>query len=955
MSSAPDVALPPDNPRRDSFGRPRVYLEDDCPIEEIGIECGRETSVGLHPPPHRLHVWWARRPLTISRAAVLGSLLPAGFDRNEFLRLNGILGDPVADRKRIDEANRTQTHLASGFSYKRAFSSEIPGSSTALMKGAFLETWGTESPSVLDSFAGGASIPFEGYRMGCQVVLNELNPVASVIERATLEYPARFGAGLGMDIESWGNRIASDVQRRLSQFFPKGEGEEIFAYIWVRTVTSPSCELTIPLSPNWWLDVENELGLQPIVPAAGEGNKCTFQVASKSGEFDPEVGSIKRGIAVCPRCRNPLDDQHLRTQALAGKMGHQLAGIGFKLIGRKGRMFRPPSEGDLSGVLGAEEELRRDSPRFQAHGLIPDEAVPEGNKTSGYLLNRGMTRWSLLFSPRQLLVHLVTLEAILKQPWKEVKDPKRREALRVYMALALDKSVDYNCLQSRYESTRQIVKGKFGRHDFAFVWSYGEIDGGGHLFRWCTDQVKDAYIDLVRLMPPQAAPLPTFLQGDARRLTSLATGSVAAVVIDPPYHDNVMYAELADFFYVWEKRSLGDVFPDVFRAELTDKDDEAVANAARFKSAHRGKARELAALDYEAKMAAAFAECWRVLRDDGVLTVMFTHKRVDAWDTLSSALFGAGFEITASWPVHTESQHSLHQAKKNSASSTILLVCRKRPVQAATAWWEDLQEPLDRLVLARAQSYSEKGLRGQDVFIACFGPALQVISEHWPVRTKDGKTIRPDEALDRAREAVLDWFLDHIAEGKGRTLDSQTRFYVLAWHIFGAREFPFDEARKLALSLHVDLEQLTAHRVLEKKGQDVRLLKPAERVRARGLTIDSKSFDWDLDYVQAAIESYDQGKSLELSRFHTRTGALARESYRAAVGLMLDVLPRTAEVVEYELLDQMWQSSMQGQIPRTVRLTDPTGEKQRRLEAFTEDKSADSTAGEDAEDGGEER
>jgi adenine-specific DNA methylase len=378
------------------------------------------------------------------------------------------------------------------------------------------------------------------------------------------------------------------------------------------------------------------------------------------------------------------------------------------------------------------------------------------------------------------------------------------------------------------------------------------------------------------------------------------------------------------------KRGLGDVFPELFSSELTDKNLEAVANVSRFRGSSTS-ASKLAARDYEAKMLASFKEMHRVLKDEGVLNIMFTHKKVEAWDTLSHALLDAGFIITASWPIHTESEHSLHQAKKNAAASTILLVCRKRPTEARTSWWEDIQPSLDEVVRRKAEEFASSGLRGQDTFIACFGPALQVISESWPVKKRDGTEIRPDEALDRARYVVSQWFMERIAEGRAEALDPATRYYILAWFLFNAREFPFDEGRKLGLSLNVEVEDLIRKKVLSKKGNYVKFMKPKERMSAKGLDPSAKSYDNVIDYVQAAMCAYEAGQTPELTRFHVRTGALAKQGYKEAIEYLLDVLPRAKEVVEYDILDKMWESNYRDSIKRKVRNTDPTGEKQSRL------------------------
>lgn len=917
--------------------RPRVYLEEDCPVAELSVESQRERGASSALPPlYFLHVWWARRPLTVSRASVLGSLLPAGYPREDFLELMGIPKgkNPVAEKERINAANKRGEKLEVGFSYKRGFSNTVPERAIEKMRAALIATWGIEQPTVLDSFAGGGSIPFEAYRMGLDVILNELNPVASVIERATIEYPAKFGPELAKDIETWGNRIAAEVEKDLAKCFPKQPGEEIFAYIWVRTVVCPQCELQVPLAPNWWLDKTNKLGYQLEAPQRGQGNTCAFRIRQKSSTFNPDKGTAASGASTCPRCATPIEGEHIKKEAQQNRMGHQLAVIGFKVEGKNGRFFREVTQEDLAGIVRAEEILAKRLPAWEQSGLLPTEEIDAiSNYDRGHRLY-GVSMWRDFFSPRQLLVHLVTLDAIQRQNWDEVKEAKRREALKTYMALIVSKGLDWNSISTTWHPSRVVAGHTFQKHNFQMKWSYCEMDGSLNLMQFCVNQILDSYKGLATLAS-QAQPgaRARYFVGDAAHL-DLGDKSIMTVSVDPPYYDNVMYAELADFFYVWMKRSLANEFPQLFSRELSDKDVETVANLARFRESGRKKARSLADEDYTAKMLAAFREVHRVLRDDGVLTIMFTHKRVDAWDSLGRALVEAGFEITATWPVHTESENSLHLAKKNAAASTILLVCRKRHPEVAGVWWEDIKDEVRSQVRERAEKFAATGLRGQDTSIASFGPALQVISRQWPVKRKDGSVIRPDEALDIAREEVMTWLFERIAEGQVKAVDKWTRFYILAWYTFGAREFPFDEARKLALAVKVDLDRdLMARKVLEKKGKNVRLITPAERAQKGHLDPAKRQYDWDLDYVQAAIQAYDNGMGGELAKFHQRTGALARDGYRNAVSYLLDVLPRAKEVTEYHTLDKLWEGNLQDQVKRRKpRMTDPTFEKQQRLD-----------------------
>jgi adenine-specific DNA methylase len=372
--------------------------------------------------------------------------------------------------------------------------------------------------------------------------------------------------------------------------------------------------------------------------------------------------------------------------------------------------------------------------------------------------------------------------------------------------------------------------------------------------------------------------------------------------VDPPYYDSIQYSELSDFFYVWLKRSVGHLFPEFFGDELTNKDDEAVANPARFE-AMGSKKKKLAEQDYERKMAAAFREMHRVLRPDGVLTVMFTHKRVEAWDTLATALISAGFAIKASWPVHTESEHSLHQAKKNAASSTILLVCRKRDDGSREpVWWEDIQGQVRAVARDKAREYMAQGMRGVDLYISTFGPTLSVISEHWPVLTSEidpktgqPKPLRPDTALDLAREEVIRLRKEGLLEGRNVQFDPVTDWYVMAWDAFAAEEFPYDEGRKLAIALGLEMDStmMTTKRIAAKKGAYVAMQQPAQRRKKGMVDPDLLSFSHWIDAVHTAMLVYDEDGSGACDVFLLRTGLKRDATFKAVLQTLLNAIPRT--------------------------------------------------------------
>lgn len=895
-------------PVQEAAPRSRLLIEERFPIREVSIENQRERGQPQAlPPNYFLHVWWARRPLTVSRAAVLGALVGPECSDADFLEWMGIPRGTnlVREHERILEAKARKEKLKTGYSEKRAFSTPLSKATWAKLGAASELLWG-KKPVVLDCFAGGGAIPLEASRVGADVISMDLNPVATVIQKATVDYPAAFGPGLVRDIERVGKEIIERIAKELDACFPKAAGEDIFGYVWVRTTACPSCLLSVPLTPNFWLDVSTGLSYAPRFAKEGRGS-CEYQL-TKGLDHGPASGTMKGGSAECPRCKTILDSEYLRKEAAAGRSGLELVAIGIETARSDGKTFRLPTEADATGLALADKRLGEKRVSWQRDGILPTEPIPPGLKTDEPI-SWGNRFWTDMFSKRQLLVHGTYVETLRTYNWESITDAHRREAVRTYLAIVLDKCVDWNSLGCRMISGKRIlIRGSFQMHAFPYIFSPAEMDGAGKLQQWCLGQVIKSYKGLCALPKNPDRGSIRVLNGNAAVLP-LAAGSVDAVCIDPPYSDNVMYAECSDFFYVWLKRSLGDVFPDLFQSELTDKDAEAVANKSRFRES-KGRTAKLAEDDYNAKMQAVFRESHRVLRPDGVMVVMFTHKKLEAWDSLAMALLNAGFEITATWPVHTEPENSRHQAKLNAASSTILLVCRKR-VGTADAWWEDVKGKLDETVKLRAAEFEKVGIPNQDLFIMCFGPALQVISERWPVKNVDNTVIRPEQALQRAREVLKDHRFSRIAGGAAKGLDASTQFYILAWDTFRAREFPYDEARRLALAAGINEKDLMASGILVKKSSNVVLATPAQRAKAGKLKADAKSYDLAIDYVHAALLAYQHGQSAELKLFHERTKGLQIEKYRKCLQVLSEpgILPQSDEVEEYQTLVDMLQAN----------------------------------------------
>lgn len=910
--------------------RPKLLIEDWIPIDTIAAESMRERGASSALPPlYFLHVWWARRPLTTSRAAMLASVLPAWSEdwpkwllerfpkakdyQDWFAKLCGILGDPVTGRQALVQARANGKQIPNPYQHNRAFKVN-PDSSYLDTLGDLLEqTWGRRELTMLDPFAGGGSIPFEGLRYGFRTYVNELNPVACIILKTTLDYPFRFGPELANDIESYGRKLYTRIQERLKPYFSSLDNEDQVvgvAYLWARTVACPYTEKPIPLSPNWWLSKKsnNRVAVRPIFHANAE--EARFEILRDEDSIaavNPDNGTQMGGNAVSPWAQNqPVDGDYIKAEAQAGRMGQQLFAVAIKK--ERGFDFRPPNAQDLEAIRLAEEELQRKLSQWASQDLLPDEVryIGPADRSKNY----GIITWDQAFSPRQLLSLGTYVECLqeLKQEVLEKLPEDRAEAVLTYLGLALDKAVDYNSRLASWHSGRNVMRNTFDRHDFSFKWSYGEFDAARNLFPWAIDQVVDAYEGIAELAEPahdmfQEArqPVPVqFSQTSASDLSHLPDKSVDLILPDPPYYDNVMYAELSDFFYVWLKRTLGDIHPEFFHEALTNKDEETVANVARFASLGRKK-KKLSLEDYERKMAASFREARRVLTDEGVLTVMFTHKQVEAWDTLASSLLDAGFEIRSSWPIHTESEHSLHQAKKNAAKSTILLTCRKREAGADPVWWDDIKGQVRRKARESARELESLGISGVDLYIATFGPTLAILSENWPVltaevdeETGEPKRLRPEAALDLAREEVVQLRKQGLLLGREVRFDPPTDWYLMAWDAFTAERFPADEARKLALAIGLDLESdiVSGKRLVTKKGSDVILLEPSQRRGGDRVDPDADDFDTWIDCAHTAMLLYESDGAQSARAFLQRLGLMENNEFKALIQALINAIPR---------------------------------------------------------------
>lgn len=822
------------------------------------------------------------------------------------------MGDPAHIAERIAFAKSPAVKRSLGktikwdvedlYGYARAFSTPIRPPPSGL--------------TVLDPTAGGGSIPFEALRLGHNVIANELNPVATAILHATLDYPARFGPELVTDIRHWGKRLVRSVEETMAPLhpfspLPETERERLRDHlkrcpeflsqfdvpeydhtglIYVRQVTCPHCGGEAPLLNTSWLSKEaaDPWGVRVVADGKAQGGSVRFETYRVSGGRGPrgehpDTAYVHRGTGTCVHCKQAIAPDEVKGQArgesphgtwtdrlyavVAVRLQPKLDKHGqpqrYKTGPREGeiktekvRFFRPPNARDLEALAEAEARLKANWPEWEAGGLIPTEEIPPGHRRDERdgLLRYGITHWQQMFTPRQMLGHLYLIETLnrLKPEIIAALGEDEGRAVITYPQLAIDKGLDYNSRWTRWEYTRGVVKGTFSRHDFSLKWTFGEMifTGPQSGAAWGLSQIVDAVTGIAELAAPLHAQRQTgggpglrIINGTGAYLNGVADDSVDLVCMDPPYYNNVQYAELSDFFYVWQRRTLKDLYPELFGRRLVNKADEAVANP------QRDGGKKEAAATYERMMREIFSESRRVLKPDGLLTLMFMHKEPGAWETLTKALIESGWDITAAFPVESEGANSMHQVNVAAAASSIFIACRKRDTRDDTpeSWTgfggHGVQHKVRAAVQQGLAEFAPLKLSPVDEMVAAYGRALHVLSQHWPVMDGD-EQVSPLRAMNEASRVVAEHQIQRITAGRLRVddLDAETAMALTLYGIYGLREIPYDDLLTLSKSMNIRLEGKAGGYRVEPGQRFIGINQEATGRRAQGAGADAQGF-----------------------------------------------------------------------------------------------------------------
>jgi putative DNA methylase len=730
--------------------------EVDFPIAEVSKHAAREKSI-RHGHPSTLHLWWARRPLASSRAVLLAllwpdpcdPLCPEAFKEEARKRLREVggchpgTGDEdlrrgllkfIADFANWDlAANRTYLDVA-----------------RALVRAAYPE----EPPLVVDPFAGGGSIPLEALRVGCEAFASDLNPVACLILKVMLEDIPRHGPDLAAELRRVGAEIKQQAEKELAEIYPKDpDGSVPIAYLWARTVRceAPNCGAEIPLVRSFWLckKASRKRALRPKIVKGGPP-RVEFEVFEPKTEKDVPAGTVSRARATCLCCRAVLPPERVRAQlavqrggadVVFDKKGKRIGGARMLALvtlkpGEQGRYYRLPMERDYEAVWKAQQRVAAILDAWGRGGKqglcpVPDEPTPAGGGSGAgrafSVQKYGMMQWGDLFTARQKVALLDLGEGLRSAP----------ASVGETGSASLSRLADKNASLAVWNQIGEKIEHVFGRQALPIVWDFAEVP----IFSESTGNFLSG-VDLVAKVI-EAWPGSRTGQVQTADATEHPLPDETAQVwfTDPPYYDAVPYADLSDFFFVWLKRALPEhpLLRDPFDPAnpLTPKAREAVQNERSETEDGRPKDKAF----YEEAMAKAFAEGRRVLREDGIGSVVFAHKTTEGWEALLSGLIRGGWTITGSWPIATERPGRLRSQESAALATSVHLICRPRPQDARVGDWAEVLRALPNRVGEWMERLQAEGVRGADLVFACIGPALELYSRYSKVVDAEERTI----------------------------------------------------------------------------------------------------------------------------------------------------------------------------------------------------------------------
>lgn len=941
----------------------KKLIEVALPLDAINKASAREKSI-RHGHPSTLHLWWARRPLAAARAVIFAQMVddpsahPDLFptekaQEKERKRLFKIIEDLVKWENTTNEKvlQQARDEIRQSWRYTCAENADHPRAKELFDR--------YKLPAFHDPFAGGGSLPLEAQRLGMEAYASDLNPVAVLINKAMIEIPPRFAGrppvnpesrkkdyglnvwkgaqGLAEDVRYYGKWMRDEAEKRIGHLYPKMEitaemGKErpdlkkyvgrkltVIAWLWARTVKSPNpafADVDVPLVSTFMLSTKKgrEAYVEPVIDfpslsgrgAGGEGRGYRFTVkVSEPKDIEAAKNGTKLGRGSNFRCvmsGAPISGDYIKAEGKAGRMGARLMAIVAE--GERGRVYLPPTD-------EMEAAARLAKPDWKPEGDVP------ARLTGGTCVPYGLKHWGDLFTPRQL-VALTTFSDLVQEAREQAKrdamaagwsdDGKAlhdggsgaqayADAVGVFLGLGVGRSANYWSSLTPWGG--EFIVQTFGRQAIPMVWDYAE----GNPLSASTGNWTGAieWIEKVIVNALSAFKNGVAVQADAQN-QSISHDKILST--DPPYYDNIGYADLSDFFYVWLRPSLKLVFPELFATLAVPKAEELVATP------YRHGSKEKAEVFFLGGMTQAMHRLAEQTHPVFPVTIYYAFKQSETrndtgtastgWETFLDATIHAGFSISGTWPMRTERDQGL-KTGSNVLASSIILVCRPHTADAPVTTRREFITTL-KSELPKALIHMQRGnIAPVDLAQAAIGPGMAVFTRYSKVLDASGKPMTVREAL-----ALINQILDEtLAEQEG-DFDADSR-WALAWfEQSGFAEGEYGVAEILSKAKNTSVAGMVEAGILKSKGGRVRLLRPEELPEDWDPAKDKRLTAWEMvHHLIRELESGGEGAAAVLVAAMGTKSEIARElAYRLYA--LCERRKRAAEALSYNALVQSW-------------------------------------------------
>jgi putative DNA methylase len=919
-------------------------IEVALPLEAINVASAREKSI-RHGHPSTLHLWWARRPLAACRAVLFSQMVddpsacPEEYPTKEWQdaarqKLFHIIEELVKWENSNNEAVLMPARREIARSVARGKGLPAPETDEDVWR-----MLREHAPPVLDPFCGGGSIPLEAQRLGLEAHASDLNPVAVLITKAMIEIPPKFAGmppvnpedrarmgsetgwpgatGLAADVRHYGKWMRDEAFKRIGHLYPKvklppeqGGGEAtVIAWLWTRTVTcpNPACGAWMPLVRSFWLSTKKgkETWVEPVVDR--EEKKVRFEVRSGSGKA-PE-GTVNRQGARCMICDTSVPFEHVRSEGRGGRLGQQL--------------MAEVAEGNRARVYVSPSSTHGDRAREVEPTFTPSEPIAD-NPGHTNVYRYGLTTWGDLFTPRQLVALTTLSDLVSEARERTLTDARtaglsddgvllheggsgavaRADAVATYLALSVDKVADYNSSLVSWSQSRDQARSTFTRQALPMVWDFCEVNpfaGAAGDPSTSLDGIAEA-----------VEKLPSAPASDAQEQDAASMSNVGACLVstDPPYYDNIGYADLSDFFYVWLRRVLASLHPGLFSTLLVPKAQELVATPYRFDGS-----KQRAKSFFEEGLAKAFARIREACDGQYPVSIYYAFKQAESdegagslvalastgWETMLEAVLRAGFAIIGTWPVRTERTGRSVSIGANALASSVVLACRLRPIDAPLATLREFDAALRQELPAALRRLQHGNIAPVDLAQAAIGPGMAIFSRYSRVVEADGSAMPVRRALQHINAG-----LDTVLAEQDQEYDADTRWAIAWFEQYGVTEGPYGAAETLSKAKDTSIGGLVQAGFLSARGGKVRLLAREELIEDWDPAKDKRFTVWEL--TQHLIRRLDRDGEVSAADLLRRVGALGETAHDLAFRLHLVADRRgwTQEAIAYNSLGAAW-------------------------------------------------